>query len=110
MKTTVLYCLPWLANKLTDKELSELDNYVDESIEDAIDSLNWYDIEYRFGNEISSIVDDAIDEYAEYVLKRPRECDAWKYHNDHGHLGSIEMCKDEVCVMVSDLLNALDEV
>ena len=114
MKTTVLDCLPWLADKLTDKELSELDDYVDESIDDAIESIDWCDVECRFGKKISRIIDYAIDEaingHIAEVVRNIESGNPWRYHNEHNHIGSLSMCKDDVCVMAADLTDALYRV
>lgn len=110
MNTTVLDCLPWLANKLTDEELDELDDYVVDSIDEAIDSIDWIDVEQKFYYKISSVIDRSICEYAEGVKNLINNGSAWKYHNEHGHIGSFEMCKDDACVMVFNLQNDIDEM
>ena len=110
MKTTVLDCLPWLANKLTDEELSELDNYVDGSIDDAIVSLDWYTASAMFEYEINCAISRAIDRHIAWVAKNLQSDGPWRYHNEHNHIGSLSMCKDDVCVMVTDLTDALYRV
>ena len=109
MRTTVLECMPWLADKLTKEELDELDDYVVDSIDEAIDSIDWIDVEQKFYYKISSVIDTAIKKYAE-IVKDHLVGDAWNYHNDHGHIGSFEMCKDDTCVTVHNWQNAIDKM
>lgn len=90
-----------MEDKLTDKELDLLDQYIVTSMDEAIEDIPWDDIEYRFDYKISSIVDEAIDRYAECVAYSLNEVMLGSIIMIMATPGSIEMCKDEACVMVS---------
>ena len=109
MKTTVLDCLPWLSDKLTAKQNDELDKYLANSIDEAISEIPWDVIADNYKYEIQYTVAQGIDLFLS-TLKDINFDVAWRYHIDHGHMGRLDMCKDEVCLMVSDIMDAISSL
>ena len=104
MKTTVLDCLPWLGDKLTAEQIDELDKYLADSIDEEINETPWDVIADNYQYEIQCEIDQGIDFFLS-TLKNINFDAAWRYHMDHGHMGRLDMCKDEVCLMVSDIMD-----
>ena len=104
MKTTVLDCLPWLGDKLTAEQIDELDEYLADSIEEEISETPWYVIADNYQYEIQYAIDQGIDLFLS-TLKNINFDAAWRYHIDHGHMWRLDMCKDEACLMVSDIMD-----
>ena len=109
MKTTVLDCHPWLSDKLTAKQNDELDKYLANSIDEAIREIPWDVIADNYQYEIQYAIDQSIDLFMS-TLKNIDFGAAWRYHIDHGHMGRLDMCKDEVCLMVCDIMDAISSV
>ena len=109
MKTTVLDCLPWLSDKLTAKQIDELDKYLADSIDDGISEMPWGVIAYKYQYEIQRAIDKGIDLFLS-TLENINFGAAWRYHIDHGHMGRLDMCKDEACLMVSDIMDAISSL
>lgn len=109
MKTTVLDCLPWLSDKLTAKQNDELDKYLANSIDEAISEIPWDVIADNYKYEIQYTVAQGIDLFLS-TLKDINFDAAWRYHIDHGHMGRLDMCKDEVCLMVSDIMDTISSL
>ena len=109
MKTTVLDCLPWLSDKLTAKQNDELDKYLANSIDAAISEIPWDVIADNYKYEIQYTVAQGIDLFLS-TLKDINFDAAWRYHIDHGHMGRLDMCKDEVCLMVSDIMDTISSL
>ena len=106
METTVLDCLPWLGDKLTAEQIDELDKYLADSIDDGISEMPWGVIAYKYQYEIQRAIDKGIDLFLS-TLENINFGAAWRYHIDHGHMGRLDMCKDEVCLMVCDIMDAI---
>lgn len=100
MKTTIVDNFPWLKDRLTDWEITELDDYVYESMDEAVDDVRWEDVEDKFRWEFDNYADQVADEFMGRIKESLKEIDPWHYHNDHGHAGRIDMCYDEVCQML----------
>ena len=106
METTVLDCLPWLSDKLTAKQNDELDKYLADSIDDGISEIPWDVIADQYQDEILYATNQGVDLFLS-TLKNINFDAAWRYHIDHGHMGRLDMCKDEVCLMVCDIMDAI---
>lgn len=109
MKTTVLDCLPWLSDKLTAEQIDELDRYLADSIDEAVNATPWDVIADNYQYEIQYTVAQGIDLFLS-TLKDINFDAAWRYHIDHGHMGRLDMCKDEVCLMVSEIMDTISSV
>ena len=109
METTVLDCLPWLSDKLTAEQIDELDKYLADSIDEAIREIPWDVIADKYQDEILYAIDQGIDLFL-FTLKNIDFGAAWRYHIDHGHMGRLDMCKDEACLMVCDIMDAISSV
>ena len=106
METTVLDCLPWLSDKLTAKQNDELDKYLANSIDEAIREIPWDVIADKYQDEILYATNQGVDLFLS-TLNHINFDAAWRYHIDHGHMGRLDMCKDEVCLMVNDIMDAI---
>ena len=109
METTVLDCLPWLGDKLTAEQIDELDEYLANSIDEGIRETPWDVIADNYKYEIQYTVAQGIDLFLS-TLKDINFDAAWRYHIDHGHMGRLDMCKDEVCLMVSDIMDTISSL
>ena len=110
METTVLDCLPWLSDKLTAEQIDELDKYLADSIDEAVNATPWDVIADNYQYEIQYVIDQGLDSILDRVRNSIDYDAAWPYHIDHGHMGRLDMCKDEVCLMVCDIMDAISSV
>ena len=108
METTVLDCLPWLSDKLTAEQIDELDKYLADYIDDGISEIPWDVIADKYQDEILYATNQGVDLFLS-TLKNINFDAAWRYHIDHGHMGRLDMCKDEVCLMVNDIMDSFAE-
>ena len=106
METTVLACLPWLGDKLTAEQIDELDKYLADSIDEGISEIPWDVIADNYQYEILYATNQGVDLFLS-TLNHINFDAAWRYHIDHGHMGRLDMCKDEVCLMVCDIMDAI---
>ena len=109
METTVLDCLPWLSDKLTAEQIDELDKYLADSIDDGISEIPWDVIADKYQYEILYATNQGVDLFLS-TLNHINFGAAWRYHIDHGHMGRLDMCKDEVCLMVNDIIDAISSL
>lgn len=77
----ILDYLPWLEEKLAAVEIDDIEKFFDQ------------------------IVEERIDGYLEKLKENLLGDDLWHYHNNHGHIGSLDMCQDETCIMMLRIIN-----
>lgn len=78
-------------DKLTDEERADLEAYIDEAVEDEK-----HDFEQQLLWDHESEVEKAYEQgYNDSTEENIR--DRWPVHNELGHVGSLEMCKEMPC-------------